>query len=352
LFVYVIALGLILLLREYARKNPSPIVEPAAKQVGVYLFAVLLINNYALWLLLPVPFLVALLLAIFWLFRPDEEVQRLRKISEEKMRRQRHLIRDIVDASSAGELFSAIQKSLLSKLKGAELTLEEYESKVEAYRSHLESKLELETVARNVQSREAVFAIGGPELWSNVMAAVRTGAALASGPLLIALYQFLPRSRVSYVYPVLTLLDFILSVLATWLLYAFFFGFYFAYLRGRSGLVKGIHLFVGLCLPFAVYRLLSAQPLDDMRFFLLVATQLFLFCTLLGLISVDYRLLRSNGFHLRDLTAVHNIPSLSAYASAAIAALVPTVIALITGKFGEYMKFVLEMILPKLGASN
>ncbi|MES1240397.1 MAG: hypothetical protein ABUT39_02155 [Acidobacteriota bacterium] len=345
LFVYVLGLGLILLLREQARASKSPVVERAVLGTGVYLFAVVLINSYSPWLLLPVPFLVGLLIAGSWLFRPEGEMQRLRAIPLEKLARARRLIQDVVDASTAGEQFAAIRKSLNQKLNSAELTPQEYEDKLDVYRTHLEDKLELENVARGVTSREAVFAVGGPDLWSNVSAAVRTGAVLASGPFLIALYQFLPYSRVSYPYPLVTLLVFILSAAASWLLYSFFFGFYYASLRGRSGLSKGIHLFFALGLPFAVYRLLNAQSLTDMRSFLLWATQLFLFCSLLGLIAFDHRLLRSHGFRVRDLTAVHDVPALSAYASTALAALVPTVTALITGKFGELVKFFLETVL-------
>lgn len=345
LFVYVLALGVVLLLREHARTSASPVVERAVLGTGVYLFAVVLINSYSPWLLLPVPFLVGLLIAGSWLFRPGEEMQRLRALPLEKLARARRLIQDVVDASTAGEQFAAIRKTLNQKLGSAELTPEEHEDKLNAYKAHLEDKLELETVARGVTSREAVFAVGGPDLWSNVSAAVRTGAVLASGPFLIALYQFLPYSRVSYPYPLVTLLAFILSAAASWLLYSFFFGFYFASLRGRSGLGKGIHLFFMLGLPFAVYRLLNAQSLTDMRPFLIWATQLFLFCSLLGLVAFDHRLLRSHGFRVRDLTAVHNVPALSAYASTALAALVPTVMALITGKFGELVKFFLETVL-------
>lgn len=343
--MYILALGLVLLLREQARASKSPVVEQAVLGTGVYLFAVVLINSYSPWLLLPIPFLVGLLVASLWLFRPEEELRRLRTVPLEKLARARRLIQDVVDSSTAGEQFAAIRKSLDQKLNSAELTPQEYEDKLDVYRTHLEDKLELETVVRGVSSREAVFAIGGPDLWSNVSAAVRTGAVLASGPFLIALYQFLPYSRVSYPYPLVTLLVFILSAAASWLLYAFFFGFCFASLRGRSGLGKGIHLFFALCLPFAVYRLLNAQSLTDMRPFLLWATQLFLFCSLLGLVAFDNRLLRNHGFRVRDLTAVHDVPALSAYASTALAALVPTVMALITGKFGELVKFFLETVL-------
>jgi len=345
LFVYGLALGVVLLLFRDTRPSSSPIVSRETLVLGIYLFAVLLINSYSTWLLVPVPVLVGFLLASTWLFRPEGDVERLRNVPAEKRLRQRRLIQDVVDAGLAGAQFSAIQKSLTGKLNSAELSPGDYESKREEYRSYLEQKLELETVAKGVRSQEAVFAVGGPELRDNVESALKTGAVLASGPFLIALYQFLPYSRVSYPYPLMTLLSFIVSAAASWLLYAFFFGFYYAYLRGATGLTKGIHLFVALALPFAVYRLLNAESLTDMRPFLLWATQLFLFCSLLGLISVDYRLLRANGFRLRDLTAVHNVPALSAYASTVVAALIPTVTALVTGQFKEIVKFFLETVL-------
>jgi hypothetical protein len=346
LFFYVLALGLVLLLRDYARQHPSPIVRPVTLGTGIYMFAALLVNAYgSTWLLLPVPFLVALLFASTWLFRSEEEMDKLRAIPEQKRSRLRRLIQDVVDSGTATSQFAAIEKSLNAKLNSAEMTPEEYDGKLKDCRTYLEKKLELETVAKDVRSREAVFSVGGPDLWSNVSSAVKTGAVLALGPLLIALYEFLPKSRVDYPYPLVTLLTFIVSAAASWLLYAFFFGFYFTYLRGKSGLTKSIHLFFGLLLPFAVYRLLDTQSLTDMRPFFLWATQLFLFCSLLGLLAFDYRLLRDNQFRVRDLTSVHNVPALSAYASTAVAALVPTTIALFTDKFGDIMKFFVETVL-------
>ena len=326
LFVFALALGIVLLLRDYAARHKAPIVERATLATGIYLFAALLINSYISWLLLPLPFLVALLYASLWLFRPEHEVQSLRTIPEARLKRPRRFIQDVVDASTSAAQLALIQKSLTEKMNKAELTPEEYEAKLDDYREYLDKKLELDKVAPGLTSRDAIFAVGGEDLWTNVAASVKTGAVLAAGPFLIALYQVLPKAHADYPYPLLSLLAFILSAATPWLLYAFFFGFYFAYLRGKSGLSKGIHFFFALCLPFAVYRLLDAQSLTDMRLFILWATQLFLF--FLHPARIDrVRLPAATGvtasgcgtYRLSD-----NVPALSAYVSTALAALVPT----------------------------
>ena len=82
-----------------------------------------------------------------------------------------------------------------------------------------------------------------------------------------------------------------------------------------------------------------------MRPFILWAAQLFLFCSLLGLLAVDYRLLRKSGFKFRDLRVVHDLPTLSAYASTVMAALIPGVVALFTGRLTDFVRFFLDTII-------
>jgi hypothetical protein len=141
---------------------------------------------------------------------------------------------------------------------------------------------------------------------------------------------------------------FLLQAAAPWLLYSFFFGYFFTHLRGRSGLAKGVHFCLAVTAPLALWRLLSTQSLTDLGPFLLWASQVFLFCTVLGLVAFDYRTLRRHGLGARDLTTVHDLPALSAYGSTLVAAIVPAVVALLTGRVKDVVEFFLNAVLPRV----
>ncbi len=109
-------------------------------------------------------------------------------------------------------------------------------------------------------------------------------------------------------------------------------------------MTKGANLCIAIVLPFLAYRLLSTEALKDMWQFLLWAAQVFLFCTLMGLIAFDYRLLRANGFRARDLLAIHNLPVLYAYSSTVAAAVGSAVVAIITNRVTDLAKFFFDVI--------
>lgn len=354
-FIYILVLALVLLMHGYTRQRNRPriVLDPSLlEEVALVLFAVFLVNSSRRWLFVPVPFLVGLLMARFWLFRPVAGIKALGAALGQAAQRRRELIEDMLEAASAKTRFENIRKALGKKLEAAELDAGEYQHKLESYRQHFGQELDLEEVKPGYKSQDVVFAVGETDLWKNTQIAVKYGAVLATVPLLIALYDYLPASLVRYPYPVANLLTFLIQSAASWLLYAFFFGYYYVHLRGNSGLAKGICLFLGLATPFAVYNLLSTQSLEEMRPFLLWLTQIFLFCTLLGLLCVDYRLLRQNGFKLRDLLAVHNLPVLSVYASSVVAAVIPAVVAISTDRLSDLATFFLNTVLPRVPAGG
>jgi hypothetical protein len=349
LFVFILALSLVLLLRdEAATLSSGAVFTGPVLQAGIVLFAVFLINSSTSWLFIPVPFLVGLLVARVWLFRPQAEILELQPVLMQASRERKTLIQDILDQAGARDSYEKILSALKKKFEAAELSDQEYREKIAAYQAYFGERLSLEEHAPGLTSKKIAFAVGEADPWTNTRWMLGIGALLALLPLLVALYEYLPTSRVAYPYPLAALLVFLLSATASWLLYAFFFGYFYVHLRGSNGLSKGLVLFFGLVLPFSAYRLLSAQTLEEMRSFLIWGTQIFLFCTILGLLGVEYRLIRQHGYRLRDLLAVHNLPALSVYASSVVAALAPTVIAILTGRLNEVVKFFLETVLPRI----
>ena len=139
-------------------------------------------------------------------------------------------------------------------------------------------------------------------------------------------------------------MSFFVEVSASWLLYAFSLVYYYTHIRGTSGLAKGLSLWVALMIPFTIYRVLNGQSLTDMAPFFLWSGQVFLFCTVLGLLAFDYRLLRNNGFSARDLIPIHNFFTLSAYGSTVVAAVASALVAVITNRVPDLVGFVFQML--------
>ena len=106
---------------------------------------------------------------------------------------------------------------------------------------------------------------------------------------------------------------------------------------------------MALIVPFAAFRLLSTESLTSMWPFFLWAGQVFLFCTLVGLIAFDYGVLRVNGFGGRELLTIHNMLALSAYGSTVAAAVATAVTAIVANRVGDLAKFLVDAVVGGKG---
>ena len=211
---------------------------------------------------------------------------------------------------------------------------------------NLGAALTLESVTPRLTTRQVVFAIGEPGIVHNLRGFLFYGSFFGLIPLSITLYEYANQPP-DYPFIVLSTLGFLVNTFSQWLFYASFFGLFFIYLRGNTGLGKGWRLSLLITLPVLITHLLNTQGTEQLLAFGVWATQIFLFCSFLGLWAVDYRLLRQHHFNLRDLLTVHNFSSLSVYASSVLVALTPTLISLFTGRMGEFLDFVINNILPQ-----
>lgn len=347
-FPYVLAAGVVLVLLEAARGSQEVLLPREILAAGGYLYAVFLLNSASTWMFVPVIFLTGLLLAGVWLFRPQTETEKLEAALPEGRRNPRLLIQSAMESTELGSRLLRIRQALTEKLETMDLKPQEYEERLAEYQDYVKSKANRQELPYGLEPRDLIFAVGEPTVHANTVTALRWGAFLALGPLLVAVYQYLPTRGIPHAFPIMDLLTFLIGATASWLLYAFFFGYFFVHLRGNSGLTKGNHLFSMIAIPFAVYHLLHAPTFEQVRPFLLWVVQLFLFFSLLGLLAFDYGLLRRNGFRFKDLRLVHDMPALSAYASTLIATVVSAVAAALTGEARDVVSFFLENILPRV----
>jgi len=345
--LFLIAALFLLLLKDYSNEHlkGGSVLEPSILSAGVVLFALFVTQSPSTWAFIPVPFLVAWLVAKSWLIRSGTDLGDLGGFATEPSDKWKERITGALASIKAKSRIQTIEKVLDKKLESTELTPEEYQQKRKIYRDYVYLDATPPIDASDRPLAETLFLLPGAKApWPIAMRFVRVGALLAAVPLFITLYDYLPERGIAHPYPTSDLLSVLLRSIAGWLLIAFFFGFFYVHIPGRSGLKKGLAVSAAVILPAGVYRLLNVPTLGELRPFLFWMTQVFAFCTLLGGVS-DYRTLHKYGYKLRDLLTLHNLPWISIYASSIVAAVTPAIIALVSGKVGDVTKFFIELVL-------
>ena len=180
-----------------------------------------MINVPVTWAFIPIPFIFGLLVSRLWLFRPDDQIDKLRQIIAASTGDIKQQIKKVLDETSDHNRFAAIKKVLAAHFQKAELTPIEYLDKKKSYEVFFEERLKGDLSDK----RLLIFGLGERRLLPNTIAAMTTGAVLASIPVLIAMYQYMPISKVDYPYPIASFFTFIVLAAAKWILYAIFFGF-------------------------------------------------------------------------------------------------------------------------------
>jgi hypothetical protein len=339
LFPSVVGVVIALMVSAHISKTQSQVLSPRALGAGTILYAAFLIGPTSTWLFVPVAFLVALVLAPRWLFKSDGERNELRTASAATAAATDLAVVQFVEMRSLRSNVDAAITSLRNEFQKAQVVPEEFTKKLRAYR-----EFDAQVVAEHAAGSREPFAVGAHDFPTNVVSFVQIGLLLASVPLVISLYEYLPVSKVSYPFPIAGFVIFVVLATLKWALFAAFFGLFYPNLRGDTGLGKGVVFFLLLGIPFAVPYVLGAPSLRDVRAFALWLAQLFVFCSLLGLLAGDLRLLKKSGLRARDLQAVHRMPVLSAFASTVAAAIVPTVLTVLAGKIGDVVKVFIDLV--------
>lgn len=337
LFGPVLGVVLAFMLWEHAETSGSQVLDGRALRAGMILYAVFLVGPTTTWLLLPIPLIVAVVLA-GWVFKDEKERMALPTLhmpsdsSRVAAYVKRHSLRTGIEGAIA---------SLHDQFQKGKVTPEKFEQRLAAYQE-FGAKASTDTST----APERLFAVGMSDLPHNIVAFIAIGLLLASVPLVVSLYQYLPVSRVDYPFPIAGFVVFVVLATLKWGLFAAFFGLLYPNLRGDTGLTKGLCFFLALAVPSAIPYVLGAAGLDSVRPFALWLAQLFVFCSLLGLFASDVRLLRSSGLNIRDLRAVHRMPVLSAFASTIAAAVVPTILSIAAGQADEVVKVFIQLVSP------
>ena len=133
-----------------------------------------------------------------------------------------------------------------------------------------------------------------------------------------------------------------------WLAYGFFLGYLFPYLRGRNGLEKGLGLFLAATLPALCLAALVRHGQDwaPLLFWML---QVFIHCSLLGLVAFDLATVRRSGYRdWRLVFEVLGLPRLGVSVSTLLAAIGTALVTLFSDQAGQLVSLALKFVIPQL----
>jgi hypothetical protein len=198
--------------------------------------------------------------------------------------------------------------------------------------------------------RKAVFTFGPTRNpWENAKLSLGYGVVLTSGLFLLYAPFILGRAGelTSTPFPILQILGvLILPFFAKWLLASFLLGYFFSYIRGNTGLQKGLVLAAGIILcTLPSNALLLGGTMGDPLALLWEAGQTILFLSALGLWAFDWNTARRYGLGWSDVMSAEGLTATAPFLSSLVAAIGGVASSIISGRVDEIIKSVLELLL-------
>jgi len=246
----------------------------------------------------------------------------------------------VIRLNDMARVTKTLKRELLGKLGKGEITYQTYRSRLDPVElEEAEARRELE--AAETPSRDFVLAFGPTDsAWENGLNMAAYGLAFALPWIVLSLRNLAPKGQW---YGLLPVLDSALNIVARWALYGFFMGYFYAYLKGRTGIQKGFWFTFTMVTPAAIATgvFQSATP-HAWQGFSFWAIQVLITSMLLGLLAGDLETLHRAGYRWRDVLEVHNLGALSAWASALVLALGTTLTSILATGLGTLVTAALQ----------
>ncbi|WP_438006202.1 DUF6185 family protein [Sorangium sp. So ce321] len=218
---------------------------------------------------------------------------------------------EIVHLNAAERGYGQLRDNLLERLSRGEIGLEEYNATLSRERRVLDEMRERSRVGDRAL-RDVALAYGPFDTaWKNALHGARWAVLLASPLIFLSLRSILLADYTGQVFPHWIMGYKAVGAIARWALIGLFFGGLFPYLRGRGGLGKSFWVFLAILVPALPSAGVFWATPDELRGTAFFSAQLFLVCTLLGLVAFDYVTISRRGLRgLRALFHVYNLPSI------------------------------------------
>ncbi len=349
LMPYALVPGIGLLL--YCAENYSRVTDPLVWKIANLLFVGYLVGSTSNVLMMPIPFLLALWVFPRYVLDSPDRCQKIDSIRNDIFTNRVQRLKTVVGPSDLKMLRDSLEQLEKNMLAGEVLEVD-----YQRLKSTIEGRLQQINLDNSLQDdlevEDVVIGIGLRKTnWENGKWAAICGFLLTLPFSVLYLWELLQRtSSVQQSYSLLGLAVSLTTFVAYWTLCGFFFGYFFPYIRGKSGLRKGLILSSAIIACLLIVWVLS---LSSFYAFFLRVGQTFLFFTVLGVWS-DYLIFRKDigaEFNWKDFTQFEYIPSLAAFASVALASLSTAANSVMQDQYQSIIKQFIGMVsqqLPRL----
>lgn len=322
--------------------------ETLRGRLATLIFATYLVGTTRLAFWLPIPFILALWVGQRFVLVPAARRPILDALAPVIVNDRR-----LVGARSLA-LAEALQfRDALDKIDRRTISPTDFErrkTEIDAYVAERERNTAL---VHGLTTQDVVLAIGPrPSHWDNAVVAVKHGALLTLPLLAIFVGAFLSKDawRTDQFYFLSTLTR-IAAFATAWLMAAFFFGYFFGWIRGGSGLTKGVRVALLILVCLLPARLANLGSVDGLVVLLVTSAQTFFFFAILGVWAFDYRTSReiSGGhFDWRTFTRLGDMRTIAASVSVVITAIGLAGTSVLTNQFTTVLSLLVRMAFPQV----
>lgn len=253
-----------------------------------------------------------------WLLLPSGQVDRAAAVLQQSQKRHTRAIMRTLQAGAGRRVLPALSKSTREKVAAGDLTLKQAQQKIAAVERNSATAYGNVTVSGQVvriateQRGFGMLASATP--WRRARWGLLTGAGIGAPWVILGLAGASLHTG-QQPYPELSVAASVVPLTIRWAGYGLLFGYFFPLLRGRTGLGKALWFAVaaagpGICATLAAGDA-TAQQWQKAA---LLAIQIVTFAMTLGILA-DRAVLQEHGFPAARLVDLHNLWTVSAWAS-------------------------------------
>jgi len=331
----------------YADGRTGLWVSDRARLLGLLAATTVLFAPSAGWFGLPVTFLLGWLVLGRILVR-TLDAETLRGWVEQLSGKRSWLIDSALDRNAAEQALRGYRRKQFSSLLAGEVDFDKYEKKLDV---HLEKTEAVRTRTQLNGQDAATLALSMPpfsDAWRNGLHGACYASLFALPWVVLGFADFLGTTSSSTPNPLLDLFFDLIMLLLRWTAVGFVLGYFFPYLRGRSGLAKGLYLCLGLILPTLPLAVIWNSSTRSWQPTLFLFLQTFIHCVLLGLFAFDLKALRQGGQRdWRLLFEIHGLPAVGVTLSSLAVAIGTAIATLLTTQISGLVGAALRVVLPQ-----
>jgi hypothetical protein len=317
LFLFVLVVVLLRILRDPRPHSSWPHLPAVAISTGIVLALTAFYSSTSIWFYFPIPLILGYVLIKWFLLVPPIDPPP----PAEARARWNSIAEGALNVHRLERTAAIVRKGLEKQLDKGEITWSAYEKRMEPLTRKLDSERR-DSLIDGRPPDPLLFSYGATtSAWENGRTGAIYGLCFALPWILLSLRDIL-NSHAGESYILLSFLSSALMIVVRWTLYGFFFGYFYAYLRGKNGFQKAVSFWFALVLPSVLASLLSS-PLNraSVGALLFWTAQVFVQCLMLGLFAGELQSLHKAGLTWRQLLEFHDLTSLSAWGSTVLLAL-------------------------------